>query len=68
MALIHWYIIPIGIKLGFNPELLFNFSDFVEAVEMAMTIVPGSAQNLTALHQLLQNFLKGFERLYVCCR
>src|ERR1700676_853109 len=38
MALLHWYIIPIGIELGFNPTLLNNFSHFVEAVVMAMTI------------------------------
>src|ERR1700728_3279433 len=65
MALLHWYIIPIGIELGFNPMLLTNFSDFVEAVEMAMTIAPRSMQELAVLHQLLQRFLTGFERIYV---
>src|ERR1700728_1698587 len=65
MALLHWYIIPIGIELGFNPMLLTNFSDFVEAVEMAMTIAPRSMQELAVLHQLLRRFLTGFERIYV---
>ena len=65
MALLHWYIIPIGIELEFPPALLQNFSDFVEVVEMAMTISPRSEQDLIALHQLIQRFLKGFERIYV---
>ena len=42
MALLHWYIIPIGIELEFNTVVLDNFSHFVEAVEMAMTIKPRS--------------------------
>lgn len=65
MALLHWYIIPIGIELGFSPVLLANFSDFVEAIEMAMTIAPRSTKAILELHQLLQKFLKGFERIYV---
>jgi len=65
MALLHWYIIPIGIELGFNSLLLANFSDFVEAIEMAMTISPRSTQELVNLHQVLQRFLQGFERIYV---
>jgi Transposase family tnp2 len=65
MALLHWYIIPIGIEVGFSPMLLSNFSDFVEIVETAMTIAPRSTQELVSLHQLLQKFLKGFERIYV---
>jgi len=65
MALLHWYIIPIGIELGFSPVLLANFSDFVEAIEMAMTIAPRSTKEILELHQLLQKFLKGFERIYV---
>ena len=65
MALLHWYIIPIGIELGFSHALLANFSDFVEAIEMAMTIAPRSKQDILELHQLLQRFLHGFERIYV---
>src|ERR1700683_5771856 len=52
MALLHWYIIPIGIELGFSLILLSNFSDFVEIVETAMTIAPSSTQELASLHQL----------------
>ena len=65
MALLHWYIIPVGIELGFNHLLLANFSEFVEAVEMVMTISPRSKQELVELHQTLQRFLEGFEQIYV---
>jgi hypothetical protein len=65
MALLHWYIIPIGIELGFNPMVLNNFSYFVEAVEMAMTIAPRSEEELGSLHSLLKKFLTDFERIYV---
>jgi hypothetical protein len=46
MALLHWYIIPIGLKLGFSHVVLANFSVFVEAIEMAMTIAPRSRQDI----------------------
>jgi hypothetical protein len=65
MALLHWYIIPIGIEVEFPPALLQKFSDFVEVVEMAMTISPRSEQDLIALHKLIQRFLKDFEKIYV---
>ena len=65
MALLHWYIIPIGIELEFPSMLLKNFSDFVEIVETAMTISPRSGQDLIVLHHLIQRFLKDFERIYV---
>ncbi|KIM73378.1 hypothetical protein PILCRDRAFT_81175 [Piloderma croceum F 1598] len=65
MALLHWYIIPVGIEVGFNHILLANFSEFVEAVEMAMTISPRSSQELVELHQTLQRFMEGFEQIYV---
>ena len=65
MALLHWYIIPIGIELEFNPVVLDNFSHFVEAVEMAMTIKPKSEAELNTLHHLLCTFLEGFQRIYI---
>jgi hypothetical protein len=65
MALLHWYIIPIGIELGFNPAVLENFSRFVKAVEMAMIISPRSETELAKLHGLFKTFLEGFERIYV---
>lgn len=42
MALLHWYIVPIGIELGFHPSVLKNFSRFVQIVEFAMTVKPQS--------------------------
>jgi hypothetical protein len=65
MALLHWYIIPIGIELEFPPVLLQKISDFVEVVEMAMTISPRSEQDLINLHHLIKRFLENFERIYV---
>lgn len=65
MALLHWYIIPIGIELEFNPVVLENFSYFVEAVEMAMTIKPRSEDELHNLHHILCKFLQGFQRIYI---
>jgi hypothetical protein len=38
MALLHWYILPIGLELEFDFSILDNFSYFVYAVETAMTI------------------------------
>ena len=65
MALLHWYIIPLGIELGFPAAVLENFSHFVEAIEIAMTISPRSSKDLANLYILIQTFLEGFERLYV---
>jgi hypothetical protein len=65
MALLHWYIIPIGIELEFDPVILSNFACFAQAVEIAMTIGPKSTEELSRLHDLLQEFLQGFERIYV---
>src|ERR1700722_15791771 len=65
MALLHWYIIPLGIELGFPAAVLENFSHFVEAIEIAMTISPRSSKDLANLYILIQTFLEGFKRLYV---
>jgi len=65
MALLHWYILPIGIELGLNYEVLENYSHFVEAVEFAMTISPRSEEDLANLHNMIKKFLQGFERLYI---
>lgn len=65
MALLHWYIIPIGIEVGMDHEVLENFSHFVEAVEFAMTISPRSEEDLAELHGMIKEFLQGFEKLYV---
>lgn len=65
MALLHWYILPIGSAVGFNPAVLENFSHFSEAVEFTMTIKPRSDGDLLELHNMIKRFLEGFERLYV---
>lgn len=65
MALLHWYIIPIGIELGFNPAVLQNFSLFVQAIEFAMTIAPRDDQQLKDLQILIANFLDGYQKLYI---
>lgn len=65
MALLHWYILPIGMEIGVDPAVLENLSYFVEAVEFAMTIKPRTDTELHDLHNLIKKFLQGFEKLYV---
>jgi hypothetical protein len=65
MALLHWYIIPIAWELGFNGEVLKNFSKFVNLVEGAMSHTPKSAIQLATMYGLAKSFLEGFENLYV---
>ena len=38
MALLHWYILPIEMELGFDARVLENFSDFASAIEFSMTV------------------------------
>lgn len=65
MALLHWYIIPIGLELEFNLTVLTNFADFAEAIEIAMTIKPRTRNEIDALFQLIAKFLQEFEEIYV---
>jgi hypothetical protein len=65
MALLHWYILPIGIELGFNPAVLENFSLFVQIAEQSMTIRSWNMDELGGLHAMIRNFLMGFEKLYI---
>ena len=65
MGLLHWYIIPIGLELGFNNDVLNNFAQFVNIVEVAMSHTPKSNEDLASLYNLACSFLEGFERLYV---
>jgi hypothetical protein len=65
MALLHWYVLAIGIELEFNAMLLDNFSRFVEIVEYAMTIKPRSQEELDQMHGEILEFLQGYELLYV---
>jgi hypothetical protein len=65
MALLHWYIIPIAWELGFDEEVLENFVQFVNIIEVAMSHTPKSDYDLAALYILVKSFLEEFERLYV---
>ncbi|KAH9017510.1 hypothetical protein EDB84DRAFT_1276532 [Lactarius hengduanensis] len=65
MALLHWYIIPMAWELGFDMDVLKNFSQFADIVETAMSHSSKSDKNLASLHTLIKSFLQGFERLYV---
>ena len=65
MALLHWYIIPMGVELGLNSVVLENFSLFVEIIEFAMTLKARSQEELQNLYHLIVKFLQQFERIYV---
>ncbi|KAF8800249.1 hypothetical protein BYT27DRAFT_7006089, partial [Phlegmacium glaucopus] len=65
MALLHWYIIPIGIELGFNSIVLQNFANFSEIIEFAMTLKPRSQKELLDFHQMIVRFLHNYEKIYV---
>ncbi|KAF9455226.1 hypothetical protein BDZ94DRAFT_1327679, partial [Collybia nuda] len=65
MALLHWYILPMGIELEFDMTVLENFSYFVAIVEKAMTIQSHSISDLALLKQLIIKFLEGYEEYYV---
>jgi hypothetical protein len=65
MALLHWYIIPIAAELRFDVDVLRNFAQFVDIVEVAMSHSPKSDDDLASLYNLIKSFLQGFERLYV---
>ena len=62
MALLYWYIIPIGIELGFDGSVLKNFSKLVVIIEEAMTIKKHSDKDLEALQVKINNFLVEYER------
>jgi hypothetical protein len=63
MALLHWYIIPIGIEIRMDPTVLQNFSCFVAAIEFVMTIQPREDGELQELHEIIATFLA--EQLYI---
>jgi hypothetical protein len=65
MALVHWYIVPIGIELGFNSIMLSNFAKFASVVEFAMTIKPRSEKELQDLETSIIQFLTQYEGIYV---
>lgn len=65
MALLYWYILPIGLELKWDSLLLINFSQLVSIIEFSMTIKPRSLSEIEQLHQDIKIFLKSFENLYV---
>ncbi|KAF9042339.1 hypothetical protein BJ165DRAFT_1349037 [Panaeolus papilionaceus] len=65
MALLHWYILPIGIEIGLSPLLLGNFAQFVHIVEFAMSIKPRSHADLCELQSVVWKFLRQYKQLYV---
>jgi hypothetical protein len=65
MALLHWYIIPVAWELGFDKDVLRNFAQFVNIIEVAMSHSPKSTEDLASLYNLIKSFLIGFEELYV---
>ncbi|KAF8881059.1 hypothetical protein CPB84DRAFT_1838325 [Gymnopilus junonius] len=65
MALLHWYVLPIGMELGFNPLVLENFSQLVSAIEFTMSIKEHMESEIMSLHLIIQKFLTGFKSLYI---
>ena len=59
MALLHWYIVPIGIELGFPPAILQNFASYAQIVEYAMAIQPKSHEDIHTLHDMIKDFIYG---------
>ena len=65
MAIIHWYIVPIGLELEFNPSVLEHFSLFVEILEFAMLIQSRTSGDILNLHKMIKAFLEEFQRIYI---
>ena len=65
MALLYWFVLPVGMALEFDYEVLHNFSCLVEIVEFAMTIRPRSDKEIDNLQQKINKFLLQYEMLYV---
>ena len=76
MALMYWYILPIGMEMEFDYEMLHNFSCLLEIVEFAMTVKARTDCEIseyqgkinTFLHQYeLQMFLRMFGGVICVC-
>lgn len=65
MALVHWYIVPIGLELGMDWFVMSNFALFSRIVEFAMTPIPRTPHELTELQNLVNKFLEDFEKIYL---
>ncbi|KIL64665.1 hypothetical protein M378DRAFT_77785 [Amanita muscaria Koide BX008] len=65
MALLYWYILPIGIELEMESSVLRNFAKLVEIVDFAMTIKPRSEDEIQDLQKRINHFLIEYEQVYV---
>jgi hypothetical protein len=65
MALVFWYIVPIGLEVGMNQQVLKNFAEFSEIIEFGMTIKGRSNKDLALLYEKVYHFLMDFEDLYI---
>ncbi|KAF8333784.1 hypothetical protein F5887DRAFT_893088 [Amanita rubescens] len=65
MALMYWYILPIGIEMEFDYEMLHNFSCLLEIVEFAMTIKRRTDHEIHEYQAKINEFLHRYESLYV---
>jgi hypothetical protein len=65
MALLYWYILPIGIELEFDPWVLKNFAELLHIIQFAMTVKPRSDNELDELQKRINQFLIDYEKLYV---
>jgi hypothetical protein len=65
MALLHWYILPIGLELEFSLPVLENFADFAEAVDVAMKIGKHSKSSLDNLQATINKFIEDYEFIYI---
>src|SRR6266576_6115545 len=65
MALMYWYILPIGIEMEFDHEMLHNFSCLLEIVEFAMTIKKRTDHEIHECQAKINAFLHQYESLYV---
>ena len=57
MALLHWYIIPMAWKLGFDQDVLSNFAQFVKIIEVAISHSQKYTQDLALLYNQIKSFL-----------
>ena len=65
MALLHWYLVPMAIELGFHSMVIENFADFVWCIEFAMTPIARTEDDLWIFRKRIVKFLTGFEQIYI---
>ena len=65
MALLYWYILPVGIEVGFPDPILQNFTYLHKIVKFSMTIKPRTEDEISELKRLIKKFLLDYESVYV---